>query len=379
MKQVYSLLILSVFSLLSYGQQTIDATLMHDGAEREYILYIPASYNADTPVPLVFNFHGYGSNANEQMLYGDFRTIADTANFILVHPQGLELDGTTHWNVGGWTINSTVDDIGFTDAMIDSIAADYSINLERVYSTGMSNGGFMSYQLACQLSDRIAAIASVTGSMTPQIYDACNPQHPMPVLHIHGTSDQVVGYNGAWFTKSVSESLDYWVNYNVCEEEANVIDVPDTATNDGSTVEHYTFSPLNDYAPVEHFKVNGGDHTWPGTAITFPGTNYDINASDEIWRFFARYDINGEVTTTNISEIIESPTFEFFPNPATSNISILTNDSKPHAFEIVSSLGQIVLKGTCNSNYTEVDLSSLSPNIYFIKVAGQTKKFIKSK
>ena len=90
--------------LCCYGSsfaQTIDATITHNGGEREYTLYVPEAYDAATPTPLLLNFHGYGSNAFEQMNYGDFRSIADTAGFLLVHPEGLpDLIGTAHWNVG---------------------------------------------------------------------------------------------------------------------------------------------------------------------------------------------------------------------------------------------------------------------------------------
>ena len=110
----------------------------------------------------MFNFHGYGSSAYAQIGYGDFRDLSEQQNFIIVIPQGSLLQGTSHWNVKGWTSASTTDDIDFTSEMIDRISAEYSIDLTRVYATGMSNGGFMSYHLACNLSSRIAAIASVT-------------------------------------------------------------------------------------------------------------------------------------------------------------------------------------------------------------------------
>ena len=111
----------------SYAQQTINGSLVHNGLTRTYILYIPASYSAANSAPLVFNFHGYTSNATEQMWYGDFRTIADTAGFIIVHPEGtLNNSGVTHWNVGCG--GSTVNDINFTSTLIDSIASEYSSN-----------------------------------------------------------------------------------------------------------------------------------------------------------------------------------------------------------------------------------------------------------
>jgi len=292
MKKIVFLIAFIGLSFAVTSQQTITATITHDALQREYILYVPANYTGSAAVPLVFNFHGYGSNATEQMWYGDFRSIADTANFIIVHPNGmLDGNGTTHFNVG-WG-GSTIDDVGFTGALLDSISADYNINADRIYSTGMSNGGFMSYHLACQLSDKIAAIASVTGSMSPVTYNACNPQHPTAILEIHGTSDGTVPYTGASFSKPVSDVLDYWVNFNNSNTTPTVINVPDINTSDGSTVEHLLYYGGDNDVTVEHFKITGGGHTWSGSAFGGAGTNYDIDASVEVWKFFMRYDING--------------------------------------------------------------------------------------
>ena len=162
--RIFTTLLFSLcLPLLSIGQQTIDGSITFAGIQRDYILYVPEIYTPGEAVPLILNFHGYTSNAFEQLNYGEFRPIADTAGFIVVHPMGtVDLLGNTHWNVGWGT--SSVDDLGFTAALIDSLSAEYSINQDRIYSTGMSNGGFMSYHLACELSERIAAIASVTGT-----------------------------------------------------------------------------------------------------------------------------------------------------------------------------------------------------------------------
>ena len=230
MKKLIVLII--CFPLFSLGQQTINASINHAGITRDYILYVPNSYVAGNQVPLVFNFHGYTSNATEQMWYGDFRTIADTAGFIIVHPEGtLNNSGVTHWNVG-WG-GSTVNDINFTSTLIDSIASEYSINLDRVYSTGMSNGGFMSYQLACELSDRIAAIASVTGSMNLGWFNSCNPNHQMPVMEIHGTLDQTVPYSASSFTESAADIMNFWGGINNCNNNPTVTNIPDINIIDG--------------------------------------------------------------------------------------------------------------------------------------------------
>lgn len=296
------LIIFFCLPLLTLAQQTINASINHGGITRDYILYVPPSYSAVTEVPLVFNFHGYTSNATEQMYYGDFRTIADTEGFIIVHPEGtLNNSGVTHWNVG-WG-GSTVNDINFTSTLIDSIASEYSINLDRVYSTGMSNGGFMSYQLACELSDRIAAIASVTGSMNLGWFNSCNPSHPMPVMEIHGTLDPTVSYNASIFTESIPNIMDFWVNFNNCNNTAIVTNIPNANTADGCTAEHQIWENGSNGVAVEHYKIIDGEHSWPGALFPNGVTNQDINAAEKIWEFFNKYDINGLILPTNIKNI----------------------------------------------------------------------------
>ena len=292
------------------AQETINGSIMHDGLEREYILYVPDSYTGTEPVPLLFNFHGFGSSASAQMAYGDFRPIADSEGFLVVHPQGTLFEGISHWNVGGWTTGSTVDDVGFTGALIDHLSAAYNIDVARVYSTGMSNGGFMSFLLACQLSERIAAIASVTGSMTPETYDESDPRHPTPILQIHGTADSVVPYGGTAWSESIDTVLQYWVDYDNCRTTPVITELPDIDPTDGSTVEHLVYYDGDNGVAVEHFKVIGGDHTWPGNPYGGSGTNYDIDASTEIWSFLSRYDLNG---------LVELPRLLTGPGPAPDN------------------------------------------------------------
>jgi len=299
MKTLFSLLI--CLPLFTFGQQTINGSITHGGLQRDYILYVPASYSAATSVPLVFNFHGYTGSAYSQMWHGDFRTIADTEGFIIVHPEGtLDNSGISHWNVG-WG-GSNVDDIGFTEALMDSISAIYNIDNSRIYSTGMSNGGFMSYQLACELSDRIAAIASVTGSMNIGWFNSCNPNHPMPVMEIHGTSDPTVSYNASSFTEAIPSILDFWANFNNCNNTPIITNVPNTNTTDGCTAEHQIWENGTNGATVEHYKIIDGEHTWPGSIFNNGISNQDINATEKIWEFFSKYDINGLISTSTAIE-----------------------------------------------------------------------------
>ena len=374
MRYITVLLLLLGFTFSSFAQQTINASITHDGIQRDYILYIPELYDGSSAVPLVLNFHGYGSNAAQQMFYGDFRDIADTEGFLLVHPEGTTFIGNQFWNVGFPGISSTIDDVGFTEALIDELATLYTINLDRVYATGMSNGGFMSFLLACQLSEKIAAVASVTGSMTQDTFNDCNAQLPTPVLQIHGTEDDVVLYNGNTLSIPIADVISYWVDYNNCETTPSTTTLPDLDVSDGSTVEHSVYENSDNGITTEHMKVIGGGHTWPGSVLNTAGTNQDIDASMEIWLFFSRYDINGPLSTDDF----ENKHVSIYPNPTNSNINLSLNYSKDVNYELFSPLGQQLMTGTITSSNEQIDLSNLPSNIYFLKVGNQVFKILKS-
>lgn len=373
MRTFFSLLSLVIFFPdFSFSQQTLTGTITHDGKQREYTLYIPAIYDDTKATPLVFNFHGFGSNTFEQMFYGDFRAIADTANFLIVHPKGTLLNGTTHFNVGGFTLGSTTDDVGFTAALIDSLSAQFTIDQDRIYSTGMSNGGFMSFLLSCQLSDRFAAIASVTGSMTPETFTPCNPQHPTPIMQIHGTTDPVVPYAGASWTKSIQAVLNYWIDFNNCDPVPTTTLLPNVSTTDGSTVEHIVYSGGNKETTVEHFKVIGGAHTWPGTAFGSSGTNQDFKASVEIWRFFSRY-TKSELSSPTSLQLEPDPSHMVViaPNPARDQLRITFLPNEHLRYQIMTLTGTILQSGILQPDTDQIDLTSIQTGHYLLRIGGQ--------
>ena len=374
MKYITLLLILVGCAFSGFAQETIYASITHDGIQRDYILYIPEIYDGNTTVPLVLNFHGFGSSASQQMFYGDFRDIADTEGFLLVHPEGTTFIGNQFWNVGFPGISSTIDDVGFTEALIDELATLYAIDLDRVYATGMSNGGFMSFLLACQLSEKIAAVASVTGSMTQDTFDDCNAQRPTPVLQIHGTEDDVVLYNGNTLSIPIADVISYWVDHNNSETTPTTTTFPDIDPSDGSTIEHSVYEDGDNGITTEHMKVIGGGHTWPGSVINTGGTNQDIDASMEIWLFFSRYDIDGLLSTDDF----ENNQVTIYPNPTQSKINLSLNFSKEVDYKLFSPLGKQLMTGTITSSNEEIDISYLPSNIYFLKVDNQVFKILKS-
>jgi len=258
-------------------------TLTHNGEDREYFLYLPDGAAPESGMPLLFNFHGFGGTSESQLDWSDFRSLADAHGVLLVYPQGTELDGTTHWNSGlpGPDNKSSADDFGFIEALIGELSASHSVDTDRIYATGYSNGGFMNYSLACYHSDVFAAIAPVASTMLNDFEGDCAPTRPVPVLSANGTSDGVVPYNGGTEGfQAIPDVLDYWVSHN------NIGAAPDV-TELGGGIEHTLYAGGEDGVAVSHYKIDGGDHVWfsddfGGSALT-----------TVVWEFLSAYDLNG--------------------------------------------------------------------------------------
>ena len=352
---------LSIFTN-TQAQTNIDASIVHDGLIRSYRLYIPAKYKAGTNVPMVINMHGYGSTNIQQEFYGEFRPIADTANFMIAFPNGsLDASNKQFFNCLFDNI-SNVDDVGFISAMIDTISAKYSIDKNAIYATGMSNGGFMSYELACKLSNRIAAIASVAGIELYTHYNSCKPDHPVPIMHIHGTNDGTVAYTGSAVWVPVETLVTSWVDFNKCDKTPVVTDVPDINKNDGCTAVHYVYENGVNGSTVEFYKVVGGDHSWPGAPLNLNTTNYDFNASKEIWRFFRKYKLN-KLTETNGPATLG---FKVFPNPSNNQFILRFPDYTGKTIWVTNAIGQQVL--FLKSNNIEGEFNITEKGLYFISV-----------
>lgn len=260
-------------------------TITINSVDRAYLLYLPATYDDSSNLPLMLNFHGFGGTANEHLSWTDMRPIADTANFIVVYPQGSLLDGFSHWNGGLDTPEnkSDAEDFAFVAALIDELATNYNIDEERVYACGYSNGSFFSYALACYLSDKIAAIGSVAGTMMGETLENCNPSHPTPMINLHGTSDGTVPYDGGQGLEAIDAVLSYWIDFNNTSMRPTTNSVNDS----GTTIEHQVYADGDNGVSVEHYKVINGEHVW------FDMNYEGVNTSQLIWNYVSRYDING--------------------------------------------------------------------------------------
>jgi len=330
-------------------------SITHDGLLRTYRLHLPANYDQDSIYPLVINMHGLGSNAWEQELYTQFNNVSDTGRFLVAYPNGIN----ETWNVSSET---GTDDVGFISALIDSLDAEFSIDLQRVYATGMSMGGFMSYRLACQLSDRIAAIASVTGL---QAYYPCNPVRPVPVAQFHGTLDPIVPYAG------VATTINNWVSNNGCPDTSVITDLPDIDTTDNSTVTVSYYGLCNDSTEVILYTIIGGEHTWPGAPINIGVTNFDIHASNEIWKFFTKFNLQG--STEVYEEIYESFYCKIYPNPVSDFAVIEVNQVVPGAFtfRLFDTGGKKLIElGNIHTPRFPVDFGAIPPGFYIASFSG---------
>jgi len=260
-----------------------------NGQIRGYYLYRPNSIEDNAP--LVFVLHGYSGSAGGIMGYSGMNEVAERNGFAVCYPQGLsDQSGYNFWNVGyAMHQNQTVDDVAFLSSLADYLQDEYNLNEENTFSTGMSNGGDMSYMLACQANDVFIAIAPVAGCMMEDIYNTCDDS-PVPVLEIHGTNDNVTLWNGdmqnndGWGAyHGVEEGIDSWVETNNCMSNENT-NLPNTNTSDGSYIIHHRYFDCNNNAEVWLYEVVSGGHDWPGSS-----GNMDIDASEEIWNFFSLF------------------------------------------------------------------------------------------
>ena len=296
------LFVLTIFNN-SYSQIQQNRTMFFDGNNREYIIYVPAIYDGSEAYPLMFSFHGGGGTSNDFININDMRSIADTAGFIAVYPQAAvdPNDGSNAWLHKAPTSH---DDVFFIEAIIDTLSNDYFIDNNRVYACGYSEGGIFSYELGCRLNDRIAAFASVSGSMMVDAFrdsyynlGFCSPVHPTAVMLIPGTNDMnphstYTGFQPYYM--SADEITTYWSNYNNTDTNPIISQLPNINTSDGSTVEHRVWENGDNCLRVEELKVNGGEHDWPGTF-----GNMDIDATSEIWDFASQFNINGLINCSS--------------------------------------------------------------------------------
>jgi polyhydroxybutyrate depolymerase len=320
----------------------------------------------------VINLHGLG-DTKENFSNNGLHLVADTGNFIVVTPQALSDPNynLTAWNSGasymGIVLNQNVNDVDFISTLIDSISAQYNIDSDRIYATGFSMGGFMSNRLACELSNRIAAIAPVAGTIGASL-TSCNPGRPVPVGHFHGTADQTVGYYNNAYGINVDSLIQFWITNNGCQNiftQTQFLDIK----NDGYTVDHFIYdNQCTNGAVVELFRVNNADHVW----IYYPVN--DIDYASEIWRFLSRFK---KSTFTTYASNNELDKVNIYPNPSNGELFI-TGISSSATVECYDVSGRKIFSQNRNSSNITLKLNK---GIYFVRITDDagysgTKKVI---
>ena len=369
-KNILLLLLLVMLWNISAAQTT--GSFQFDGQTRTYTLYVPSAWTPDKHYPFLLALHGLTQTGNSMMTFSDFNTYAEEYGFIVAYPDGL----SNSWNVG-FVPGITTDDVGFLSALIDTVNATYSINLNKVYATGFSNGGFMSYKLACELGNRIVAVASVAGTMTTASLTDCEPQRDIPVMHIHGTNDMVVFYNGGFGNVSVNQVLTHWRTANECPSTAVIENLPDLVA-EGSTVQKQTWGPCTDSTEVLFYKITGGGHSWPGSVGTTGSgnTNRDISASYEIWKFVSRFQFPEVNTSLSLNS---NEAISIYPNPVNGEFVTINLPSIPSDFlvEIFTTDGRKVKSEHFAAGTTTVamQISGLPTGMYILNVKGLSASF----
>jgi polyhydroxybutyrate depolymerase len=272
---------------------TVERGVTVDGVTRTYRVHVPAGLTG--PAPLVVVLHGGGGNGGQVEQQTRLTATADREGFVVAYPDGSGRTRLLTWNAGtccGYARDQRVDDVGFVRAMLDAIAADFPVDPARVYVTGFSNGAMMAYRLGCELTDRIAAIAPVSGTLATPV---CAPSRPLPVLHVHGTADRHVPIAGGpplrevpgtppWHNTSLAYTMDFWTRHDACPTAA-----AETRLDRVTTTVH---APCAGGAEVVQVVVDGGGHAWPGGAKSRQAADDPPPAPDAnavIWAFFARH------------------------------------------------------------------------------------------
>ncbi|MGZ4785836.1 MAG: extracellular catalytic domain type 1 short-chain-length polyhydroxyalkanoate depolymerase [Acidimicrobiales bacterium] len=280
----------------------LDGTLdTADGRTRSFHLYVPASLPVDSPVPLLVGLHGGGGWGTQFEANSRFDRLAESNHFLVVYPDGVGVsllgsdDKLRTWNAGtccGTAEKDDIDDVAFISQLIDRIESDYHVDPDRVFAAGHSNGAMLSYRLACELSDKIAAVGIVSGALE---IDSCTPSKPVSVIQINGTADQNVPIDGGRGSRTLSGG-----SHPPPRDGADTMAVADGCPNDPSVTNDRdltttTWSGCGDATTIRFVVIAGSPHAWPGSqsgplsgiTVGTPYPNYD--ASYEVWAFLAAH------------------------------------------------------------------------------------------
>lgn len=365
MKQLLLTVTAALLSASSFSQQT-NETINIQGVTRNFIQYLPTGFNqASESLPVVFVLHGIGGTASGMTPAGT-NLIADTARFICVYPQGMNnFQGQASW-ANGTGLQSTANDLGLFNQLIDKYITDFNADPSKIYVTGLSMGSIMSYTLACQLNDRIAAIGAMSGPMSTNDLNTCVPTYVTPVMHVHGTADDVVPYdaNPLPTLSLVPETIDFWKNAHNCAS-ADSTQLPNIA-NDGFTVDRFVYAGCTTDKALELWRVNGGGHTY-----FFQPFN-DFTEAIEIWLFLRKWS-HPSPAAVGLETHTLAETVSIAPNP--SNGSFTLTVQSPGSVSVKGINGKTIETIALVNGENKLNLKGIATGIYLLEfMDGSTKR-----
>ena len=280
-------------------------TIIHEGIQREYLIHVPDNLNNDSPI--VFVIHGYTGSAEGIAAYSGMNSISEREGFIAVYPQGtIDSYGNAFFNVSyGFNNESTINDVSFIRELVKLISQEFNLKRKKAFATGMSNGGEMTYLLACTSSDLFKAVAPVAGVLMKGLKDNCELSRPVPVFEIHGTADKISLYEGdlnnekGWGAYyDLPSTIDFFAKrYQLVNRSVKQITSKESGADYDIFFERHWADDLEE--EVWMYRIEGGRHVWPGkrfrwrddpmARLYFGTGNEDINASEEVWAFFKKY------------------------------------------------------------------------------------------
>jgi polyhydroxybutyrate depolymerase len=349
-----------LFSLPNLNAQ-INGSINHEGQNRTFVYYKPSSWTSQNQMPLLIVLHGLTQTGPGVMDITNFNQIAEQNDFIVCYPNGI----SNAWNANMNITVSTADDLGFIESLATFFQTNFNTNPLKQYLCGFSNGGFMSHKIACESSMCFAAIATVAGNMSDTTYANCSPQFSPAVLHIHGTADAVVPYNGGSGTGvSVDQTIQKWASFLTCDASPTIVNMSNPNLTDLSSPERITYA--NCTSSLELIKITGGGHQWPGIATLVGGAgviNMDFYSPEIIWTFLS--DKSCPVSSLENIMASERP---IFPNPVLNNLQI--DSDQTHEYIIYDSFGFRVENGLV---YKTLDVSKLAAGIYILKIKNDSE------
>jgi polyhydroxybutyrate depolymerase len=366
MKKILSLLVTIVLNVFCASAQNIYDSIYVDTMWRTYMTHLPDGYDNAAQYPLVLAFHG-GQAGNASLGWfalayqSELSQKADSAGFIVVYPEGSVFNNNRTWNAGDCcppAMNQAVDDVAFVDHLLDTLMADYAIDTARVYAAGSSNGGMMCYRLACDLSERIAAIATNACS---QMYFPCEPSREVPVIHFQSYADTQVLYEGGIGDgllginmTSQDATMDLWRTLNNCL-------LTDTLVNgNGVGYDFIRIHGCGCATAFHQYNTTDGGHSWPGGNDNNNPASTQLSATYLLWDFFQNYTLACEGVAVNDQPHPASPLV--YPNPVLQQLHLAHLKGMVH-FTLKDLQGKTVLTGQADRT---IDLGGIPAGIYLL-------------